>query len=295
MLMVVNDCLPYPSSFSFTMAFHTHGFFPFPTSSPTILQSSTSSGFNGRYQRSTRLLQNTKLYATSKKGRSKKKSVTKSKSSKILTSKKEIMGSKLINSNIDESNIEKDNLQNLSEEEQEAKVQALLDRRFKGMGNENSIDPSRRKKMKNSDNSNKNDRRLDEKMNVFASSPLSGQPASNNEPVPAGKKKVLVKNIDIFTMIPASIQNGFETLLIALLSVNLLVLLTIGISFSVGAYAVSTNTEIPSYIATTIKPWEDYFNPLTGSFFAISVLLGSFKVAQLSSGDNEYVEYIEDE
>merc|ERR1711988_1998127 len=109
------------------------------------------------------------------------------------------------------------------------------------------------------------------------------------------KKKVLVKNIDIFTMLPASIQNGFETLLIVLLSLNLVALITIGISFSVGAYAVSTNTEVPSYITSTIQPWESYFNPLTGSFFAISILLGSFKVSQLASGDNEYVEYIEDE
>ena len=76
---------------------------------------------------------------------------------------------------------------------------------------------------------------------------------------------------------------------------NLLALLGVGISFSFGAYAVSTGAQIPSYITSTIQPWEDYFNPLTASFFAISILLGSFKVAQLSSGDNEYVEYIEDE
>ena len=236
---------------------------------------------------------NTRLYATSKKGRPKKKASNKNNSSKAVGVEKKVVDSMKMDSKLQGGSSQEEDLPNLSDEEQEAKVQAMLNKRFKGMGNEDTVNPSIQKQMKNT--SKKNSKRLDQKMDVFGASPLSGRPALNDEPVPAGKKKVLVKNVDIFTMIPASVQNGFETSLIVLLSLNLLALLAVGISFTFGAYAVSTGAQIPSYITSTIKPWEDYFNPLTASFFAISILLGSFKVAQLSSGDNEYVEYIEDE
>ena len=239
---------------------------------------------------------NTRLYATSKKGRPKKKASNKNNSSKAKDVKEKIVDSVKMDRKLQGSSNQEETLPNLSDEEQEAKVQAMLNKRFKGMGNEDTVNPSIQKQMKKSNNnSKKKAKRLDQKMDVFGASPLSGRPALNDEPVPAGKKKVLVKNVDIFTMIPASVQNGFETSLIVLLSLNLLALLGVGISFTFGAYAVSTGAQIPSYITSTIQPWEDYFNPLTASFFAISILLGSFKVAQLSSGDNEYVEYIEDE
>lgn len=108
--------------------------------------------------------------------------------------------------------------------------------------------------------------------------------------------KVPVRSVDIFDVVPESLQNGFETTLIAALAVNLLVIIGLGIGFSVQAIPTS-NLDLPESVlsaATAIRPlvekWEFLFTPSLLSFFLVSSLLGSFKIAQLGKGGTTYRE-----
>lgn len=133
----------------------------------------------------------------------------------------------------------------------------------------------------------------------------SNQPVSF-EGIEAGpgvgeNKKVMSRNIDIFDLIPENLQVTFERGLIAALSINLVVLISIGIGFAFQALPAST-LELPDNIksaALTVKTWVDTydsaFNYSLLSFFLFSSLLGSFKIAQLGRGGTEYVEYNEEE
>lgn len=108
--------------------------------------------------------------------------------------------------------------------------------------------------------------------------------------------KVPVRNVDIFDVLPESLQNGFETTLIAALALNLVVIIGLGIGFSVQAIPTA-NLDLPASVlgaATTIRPlvekWEFLFTPSLISFFIVSSLLGSFKIAQLGKGGTTYRE-----
>lgn len=118
-------------------------------------------------------------------------------------------------------------------------------------------------------------------------SPMVNQIRTAQSDLPAGKKRVVRKNIDIFSFIPESVQVGFEQVLIALLSINLLVVLAVGISFGVQAFSVATKYELPEGVASLADKLEPVFTPALLSFFGVSVVLGSYKVAQLSRSDTE--------
>jgi hypothetical protein len=108
--------------------------------------------------------------------------------------------------------------------------------------------------------------------------------------------KVPVRSVTIFDIVPESLQNGFETTLIALLAVNLLVIIGLGIGFSFQAIPTS-NWDLPESVlnaAATVRVLvekvEFLFTPSLLSFFLVSTLLGSFKIAQLGKGATTYVE-----
>ena len=125
--------------------------------------------------------------------------------------------------------------------------------------------------------------------------PMFGGGADGPDPTMGGGR-VPVKNVDIFDVIPQPIQNGFETVLIAALAANLLVIIGLGIGFSVQAIPTS-NLDLPEAVlsaATTIRPLveqlEFLFSPALVSFFVLSSFLGAFKLGQLGKGGTTYRE-----
>ena len=113
---------------------------------------------------------------------------------------------------------------------------------------------------------------------------------------PAEPGKAPVRNVDIFDFLPEGVQTGIETTLIGLLAANLLVIILLGIGFSVEALPTS-NLDLPAALVSAskaVKPfveqYEYLFTPALGTFFLVSTLLGSFKIAQLGKGGTTYRE-----
>lgn len=122
-----------------------------------------------------------------------------------------------------------------------------------------------------------------------------GGPGGSGPPVRADGK-VPVRNIGVLDVIPESVQSGFELTLIALLAINLLVIIVIGIGFAVEALPTS-NLDLPESVqalSKQVQPFIDktdaLFTPSLGTFFLISIVLGAFKLSQLSTGGTTYVE-----
>lgn len=123
------------------------------------------------------------------------------------------------------------------------------------------------------------------------------------EPGPGvGQNKTIVsRNIDVFDLIPDNIQLGFERVLIGALSLNLVVLIGLGIGFAFQALPASSIAlpdgvrDAALQVKEVVDKYEGYFTPSLGTFFVFSSLLGSFKVAQLGRGGTTYTEYTEDD
>jgi len=119
-------------------------------------------------------------------------------------------------------------------------------------------------------------------------------------PPPAEKdtKVIVTKNINIFTLLPEAVQEGIEKTLIAILFLNLLFIVGLGIGFSFQAL-LATSFDLPEGVVELAKNVkvlvdknEQYFTPSIVTFFLVSTLLGSYKVAQLSSGESVYMEEV---
>ena len=113
---------------------------------------------------------------------------------------------------------------------------------------------------------------------------------------PTAPGQVVTRNVDIFDFIPESVQNGFEATLISLLALNLLVIVVLGIGFTIEALPTS-NLDLPEGVlqlsktmGTFVEKFEKIFTPSLGVFFLLSSVLGSFKIAQLGKGATSYKE-----
>ena len=129
----------------------------------------------------------------------------------------------------------------------------------------------------------------------LSASPLGGGGAQQlGGPAPPDGK-VPVRNVDIFDSIPESVQTAFEFGLIGGLALNLLVIIVIGIIFSLEALPTS-NLDLPENLSTISKQIQPLVTKVEGLFtpawvfsFLLPTLLGSFKIAQLSRGQTTYV------